>query len=93
MRAVAPIRGRHFWTGLIVGMVATALMFLVVELGPNETSSALLLIGAGSLLLVGILLMFPDRTWLVGVGFLVGAAVSLAGAVLIGGLIIAQHTV
>jgi hypothetical protein len=73
--------------------LATAVVFLVVELGPNETSSATLLVGAGLLLLGGVLLTFPERTWLVGVGFLVGAAVSLACAVLIAGLIIAQHTV
>ena len=37
--------------------------------------------------------MFPERIWFVGVGFLAGAAVSFAGAVLIDALIVAQHTV
>lgn len=94
MRAVAPTGGRHpFWTGFIASILATAVVFLVADLGPRETSSAMFLVGLGLLLLGGVLLMLPPRTWLVGVGFLVGAVVSVAGWVVIGILSIVQHTV
>jgi hypothetical protein len=53
----------------------------------------MLQVGAGLLFLLGVLLMLPQRTWGRGVGFLVGAAVSLAGAVVIGAIWIVQHTV
>lgn len=93
MRSVARTEGEHpFLTGFIAGLSATAAYVFVAEIwlgGPPRTLEA----GAGLMFLVGVALMFPERTWLRGVGFLVGAAVILAGVVVIGILWIVQHTV
>ncbi|KAA1424022.1 hypothetical protein [Nocardioides antri] len=82
----------HFCTGFIAALSVSAVYLLVVELWPSAPSGTLL-VWAGLMLLVGLLLMFPERTWPVGVGFLAGAAVSLAVMAVIGTVWIVQHTV
>lgn len=92
MRSLEQTGGKHpFLAGFIAGLLATAVYFLVAGywLGVPKTFP----VGAGLMLLVGVLLMLPQRTWIRGVGFLVGAAVSLAGVVAFGILWVVQHTV
>jgi hypothetical protein len=78
---------KTFGTGLVAGISARAVMLLVVD------STATLLIGLGLMLILGVLLMFPERTWLSGVGFLIGAAISVAAAFALAAIWVARHTV
>jgi len=89
----APTNGTHLPWGFIGALMATAVLFVVVEHGPRESSSATCISGAGLMLLAGVLLMLPERTWLVGVGFIVGAMASIPGAVAIAAISVVQHTV
>ena len=94
MQSVARIEeGKHpLLTGFVAGLTTTAVYFVVTEVWFGSLEGPLQ-VGAGLIFLVGVLLMLPQRTWLRGVGFLVGAAVSLAGVVAIGFLWIVQQTV
>jgi len=88
MQAAARVGGmKTFGAGFVAGLSAGAVIFLVVD------SSATLLIGLGLVLILGVVLMFPERTWLSGVGFLVGAALSIAAAFAVWAILAAQHTV
>jgi hypothetical protein len=92
MRLPAPAGGKNgFWTGLFAALSATFGAFLLVELWPGAPRGTFL-VCVGLILVAGVMLL-TGRTWCVGVGFMVGAVVSLAGAVLIAGIWIAQHTV
>jgi hypothetical protein len=93
VRSLEETGGKHpFVTGFIAGLSAPAAYFFVAEVWLG-TPTGTLPVGAGLMLLVGVLLMFPDRSWLRGVGFLVGAAVFLAAGFVIGVIWIVQHTV
>jgi hypothetical protein len=88
----APTNRTDLTSGFIGALMATAALFVVVEQGPTESSSATFISGAGLMPLAGVLLMLPERTWLVGVGFIVGAMASIAGVVAIAALSVVQHT-
>jgi hypothetical protein len=88
----APTNGPHLPWGFIGALMAIAVLLVVVEHGPRESSSATFISGAGLMPLAGVLLMLPERTWLVGVGFIVGAMASIAGVVAIAALSVVQHT-
>lgn len=70
--------------GLVAGISAGAVLFVLVD-SP--------FISLGVAFVAGVVLMLPERTWLLGVGFLAGAAVSFAGAAVIGILSVVQHAV
>jgi hypothetical protein len=75
MRPAAATTGtQSISMGLIVAMFANA-VFLAVAGFTNESLSGALVIGSGVTFFVGVLLMLPRRTWLVGVGIAVGVPV------------------
>jgi hypothetical protein len=93
MPTAATSRRRHpFWAGFIAALSACVVGFLVIGLWQSATT-ATFLAWTGLMFLIGVLLLLPERTWLAGVGFLVGAAISVAGAVAIAVLWAVQHTV
>jgi hypothetical protein len=94
MPSVTPMRAALLLgTGFVAAVLATAVLLVAIELGPQGSSSATLLVGAGSMFLLGVLLMFPERIWLVGVGCCAGTVASVSAAILIAAVFIAQHTV
>jgi hypothetical protein len=59
----APTNGPHLPWGFIGALMAIAVLLVVVEHGPRESSSATFISGAGLMPLAGVLLMLPERTW------------------------------
>lgn len=79
--------------GFVGALLATALLFVVIEIVPTESSSTTFAIGAGLMLLGSVSLMLSERTRLAGVGFTIGVLVSAAGALVIAALSAVEHTV